>query len=282
VWVAVTGVAGAVAAVLALNSHVPNRVQPPVRSQVVKASTPPTPAPAAQSEEGQPIAPASVFDPAIFVAAPPPGPGVGAAFSVSDKGVWLTARHVVEGCDRVVIVTAPGQGVSAEAKILPGKETALLLTRGGAPALPIAPAQLLRRGQHAWHPGFPKGQPGEAASELVRRANLWVGWRGLRAQPVLVFRETARWPAVRGSLAGLSGAPVLDGAGRVIGVTVAENPRHRRLYTTTPASLHAVLTEAAVEADGAGGAPMNSATWKSNSDELRTSLSVAEVECLAR
>ncbi len=231
---------------------------------------------------GQPLAPASPFDPAIFVAAPPPGPGAGTAFSVSDRGVWLTARHVVEGCGRTVIITAPGKGVAAEAQILPGKETALLITRGGAPALPIAPATLLRRGARVYHPGFPKEQPGEASSELLRRANLLVGWQGLRAQPVLVFRETGRWPAMRGSLGGLSGAPVLDGEGRVIGVTVAENPRRRRLYATTPASLRAALAEAKVQPIETPGDPMTAATWKSEADDLRSALSVAEVECLAK
>jgi hypothetical protein len=253
----------------------------PIR--VIKASAPAAAPPVAEppAPEGPPIGPASVFDPAIFVAAPPPGPGVGVAFSVSSAGVWLTARHVVEGCGRTVIVIAPGQGVAAEARILPGRETAVLTTRGGAPALPIAP-MLLRRGERAWHPGFPKGRPGEASSELMRRANLWVGWRGLRAQPVLVFRETGRWPAVRGSLTGLSGAPALDKAGAVIGVTVAENPRRRRLYATTPASLRAALAMAGVTAARDGGEPLSAATWKQASDDLRASLSVAEVECLAR
>jgi S1-C subfamily serine protease len=237
--------------------------------------------PVEKTPEGQPLAPASVFDPAIFVTAPPPGPGAGTAFSVSDQGVWLTARHVVEGCRRTVIVTAPGQGVAAQARILPGKETALLFTQGGAPALPIAPTSSLRRGEVIYHPGFPQTQPGEATSDLMRRANLWVGWRGLRAQPVLVLHETARSPALRGSLTGLSGAPALDGEGRVIGVTVAENPRRRRLYATTPSSLHAALADAKVKAAESGGEAMTAGTWKSASDRLRAALSVAEVECLA-
>jgi serine protease Do len=97
-----------------------------------------------------------------------------------------------------------------------------------------------------------------------------------------VFMETGRWPAMRGSLAGLSGAPVLDAHGRVLGVTVAENPRHRRLYATTPASLHAALARAHVAASAASGEPVTPETWRAVSDDLRERLSVAEVECLAR
>jgi S1-C subfamily serine protease len=230
---------------------------------------------------GQPLAPASLFDPAIWVSTPPPGPGAGTAFSVDSRGVWLTARHVVEGCGRTVIVTAPGHGVAARVQIAPGRETAVLITRGGAPALPIAPAGDLRRGERLFHPGFPRERPGEATSELLRRATLLVGWRGLRAQPVLTLAEVGRWPALRGSLAGLSGAPVLDAEGRVLGVTVAENPRRRRLYATTPASLRAALTGAGVTPSATAGEALSPATWRGAADALRANLSVAEVECLA-
>jgi S1-C subfamily serine protease len=236
--------------------------------------------PAREPAPGAPLAPASLFDPAIWVNAPRAGPGAGTAFSVADRGVWLTARHVVEGCRRAAIVTAPGHGVAAEVRLSAQRETAVLITRGGAPALPIAPAGPLRRGLMAFHPGFPQGRPGEAASQLIRRANLWVGGHGLRAEPVLTFAETARRPGLRGALTGISGAPVLDSAGEVLGVTVAEAPRRRRLYATTPSSLRAALAQAGVAPSAAPGRKLTGATLGAIADDLRARLSIAEVVCL--
>lgn len=236
---------------------------------------------AAQPASGQTLAPASLFDPTIWVNAPAAGPGAGTAFSVADSGVWLTARHVVEGCSRTVIVTAPGHGVAAKVVLSDGRETAIIYTRGGAPALPIAPVGELRRGQRAFHPGFPRSRPGEASSELTRRATLVVGGHGLRAEPVLTFVEMQRLPVTRGALTGLSGAPALDASGRVLGVTVAEAPRRRRLYTTTPSSLRAALAQAGVKAATSPGEATTGATFGAVADDLRARLSVAEVVCLA-
>lgn len=230
----------------------------------------------------QVLAPPSLFDPAVWVSAPPAGPGAGTAFSVSERGVWLTARHVVESCPRAAILTAPGHGVVARVRLTPGRETAILYTDGGAPALPIVSRPSLRRGERAFHPGFPRSEPGEAASELRRRANLVVRGRWFRAEPVLIFAELDRRPAIRGALEGLSGAPVLDSAGRVLGVTVAEAPRRRRIYATTPSSLSAALQDAGVTSIAGGGEVLNRADYAAVADDLRARLSVAEVVCLER
>ena len=58
--------------------------------------------------------------------------------------------------------------------------------------------------------------------------------RGAGAEPVLAWAEIGRTAGLAPSLAGLSGAPALDAAGRVIGVTIAQAPRRGRIYTTTP------------------------------------------------
>ncbi len=229
------------------------------------------------------LEPASPFAPALVVKAPiPAGPGAGTAFSVADGGVWLTARHVVEGCAKVAVMVAPGRGVAAEARLDPRSETALLITKGGAPGLPLAPESALRRGSIAFHPGFPHGEAGEAASRLVGRDKLRVRGRGAGAEPVLAWAEIGRTAGLAPGLAGLSGAPALDGAGRVIGVTIAEAPRRGRIYTTTPQSLRAALAAAGVRAPGAAvGESITAENYGRVADDLRRDLRVAPVVCLA-
>ena len=242
----------------------------------------PAPPPPIPGEEGLPLGPASPFDPSIVVQVPSkPEPGSGTAFSVGDDGVWLTARHVVDGCKSAAIVVADGRGVAARITIDPRADAAILTTEGGAPAVPLGLSEPLRRGARAYHPGFPQGHPGEAASRLLGRENLVVHGRGARTEPVLVWAEVGRTDNLKGTLAGLSGAPALDNAGRVIGVTVAESPRRGRIYTTAPETLKTLLGPRRRHgADSAMGEPITTENYGRVADGLRRDLRVAQVVCL--
>jgi S1-C subfamily serine protease len=186
----------------------------------------------------------------------------------------------VEGCSQAAIVVAPGRGVAAVVKIDPNAETAILTTDGGAPPLALGLTAGLRRGERAFHVGFPQGRPGEASSRLIGRENLVVQGRGARTEPVLVWAETGRTDGLTGTLGGLSGAPALDDQGRVVGVTIAEAPRRGRIYTTAPET-----TARTLAADGAPGAGSSAMTISADNygrvaDDLRRNLRVAQVVCL--
>jgi len=245
------------------------------------ASAPPPPPPV-PGEEGLPLGPASPFDPAVVVDVPQTTePGAGTAFAVSDDGIWMTARHVVEGCRQAAIIVADGRGVDAQVFIDPRGEAAILITEGGAPALPLGLDRTLRRGDRAFHPGYPQGRAGEATSRLLGRENLVVRGRGARTESVLVWAETGRTDGLAGTLAGLSGAPALDSAGRVIGVTVAEAPRRGRIYTTSPETVLTALTASGHRAANfAVGEPVTPENYGRVADDLRRDLRVAQVICL--
>jgi S1-C subfamily serine protease len=249
------------------------------RQERADAPEPPPPAP---EVEGQTLGPASPFDPSVVVEVPDEAtPATGTAFSIADSGVWLTARHVVDGCRTTAIVVGAGQGVAARVQIDPRGEAAILTTDGGAPPLPLALSENLKRGARAFHPGYPQGEPGEATSRLIGRETLVVRGRGARTEPVLVWAETGRTEGLRGTLGGLSGAPALDAEGRVIGVTIAESPRRGRIYTTAPETVMATLASThrryVAPQSGQTITPDN---YFRVADSLRRDLRVAQVVCL--
>lgn len=253
-------------------------------SRQERADAPPAPPPV-PGEASVPLGPSSPFLSGRVVAVPnPDGPGAGTAFSVSDSGVWITARHVVEGCGQVAVVVAEGRGVIAKVTVSQNNDAALLVTDGGSTALPIlSPSGLgsLQRGMRGYHAGFPQGTPGEVASRFLGRDRLVVAGRGAKTQPVLVWAEVGRTSGLKGPLAGLSGAPVLDATGRVIGVTVAEAPRRGRIYTTGPSAILELMAKAGrLGARYAPGEAINTENYGRMADALRRDLRVAQVVCV--
>jgi S1-C subfamily serine protease len=250
-------------------------------NQRENADAPPAP-PEESAEVGALLGPSTPFDPSVVVdaGAGPALPAAGTAFAVAEAGDWLTARHVVEGCRRAAIVVAGNQAVEATIRYAPTTDVAILSTEGGPTSLPLAPAEL-RVGERAFHPGFPQGHPGETATRLLGRETLKIRGRGSRREPVLAWVEVGRTHGLRGSLAGLSGAPALDGKGRVVGVTIAEAPRRGRIYTSAPESMRAAVAQTRRPASETGlGDLITVVNYGRVSDQMRRDLRVAQVVCL--
>ncbi len=253
-----------------------------VLGQVYRGGAQQAPPPPIHAEPAPTNGGGTSFNPTITVDAPvASGPGAGTAFSISSGGIWLTARHVVEGCARVAIVVGSGQGVAAEVRIDPRAETAVLITQGGAPALPMAPIESLKRGMAAFHAGFPSGRPGQVSTRLIQRETLILRGRRVRREQVLAWAQSDEEDPLPKSLAGLSGAPALDAQGRVIGVTIAQSRRHAQVYTTTPNSLRAAVARAHIgTASGALAAPMSGGSYARISNDLRRDLRIVPVVCM--
>ena len=246
------------------------------------ADAPPAPAPPDELE-GALLGPVTPFDPSVTVHAPdtPFQPASGTAFSIARDGRWVTARHVVEGCRRPALVVGGGRAVAADVRLAPRADVAVLITQGGPPALPVEATAPLRRGQRAFHPGFPQGRPGEVASRLLGRETLKVTGRGARDEPVLAWAEVGRTAGLNGTLSGLSGAPVLDRQGRVVGVTLAESPRRGRVYTTAPDTFGPAIRGQQQADEVLLDEPITVDNYGLVADSMRRDLRVAQVVCLS-
>lgn len=141
----------------------------------------PAPAPPSDfAEEMGPLLPdPSPLDEMVLVQVGEPQNGVGTAFAVNEKGDWLTARHVVEGCTKVTLEVAPGNFVPvARISVDDGHDLALLSTGRSPFPVSLSLETPLRVGTEGFAVGFPQGKPGELATRLVSRSRLVT--RGLR------------------------------------------------------------------------------------------------------
>jgi hypothetical protein len=154
-----------------------------------------------------PLLDPNVRDPVVPVLSDNPHSGsllLGTAFSVDPRGVWMTARHAA-----------------------------------GTPALPLSSDGLTIE-QAGFSFGYPTGILGATRDELMGRSRMLLGGRLAGFTPTLTWVETRRFPDTLETLSGMSGGPMLDDQGRVIGIVVAATARRGRIHTVAPELLRQV------------------------------------------
>lgn len=241
------------------------------------------PAPPDAPESGAFLPPPSVYDPEILVDVGPVSSGLGSAFAISEAGWWVTARHVVDQCEAVGIIVGPQTAARvSDVKVALFADLALLKTDRAPEALALDTSERqFQLGQRAYHVGYPQGRPGEAYSRLIGRETLIARGRYDLEEPVLAWAELGRTSGLHGSLSGISGGPAIAANGQVIGVTIAESARRGRIYTAAPSSIIRLLRVEQVDADGSPGPRLTPTNYGGESDQLRRSLAVAQVVCIA-
>ncbi len=220
------------------------------------------------------------FDERVIVQVGDAEDGIGTAFAINRSGAWLTARHVVDGCSRVGLSVGDGRMVRVEeVRTSEDSDLALLITDRAPASLQLDLDRDLRVGEAGYHVGFPQGRSGEAASTLEARSKLVTNGRYHMEEPVLTWAESDRSEGIEGTLSGMSGGPVFDRDGAVIGVTVAESPRRGRIYTATPQSIRRFLDEQGFNASGGGAHPLAPSSYIQEADRLRDERAVVKVLC---
>ena len=234
-------------------------------------------------QTGAVLRPRSSLDPSFTVDVGEKGDSTGTAFSIRNDGIWFTARHVVDGCNRVGLQVDQRRAAKVQkVQSHPKADIAVLWTRGGKPGIAIASAPL-RVNQHGYHVGYPEGKPGQVISSLIGRRNMRTIGRYRHTEPVVAWVERARHPVTQ-SLGGLSGGPAFNAAGEIIGVTVAASKRRGRVFTTAPATMDDMLFLAKIQPAGSpsGGLQIrpSDGEYVQYGEKLRGELIVAKVLCL--
>lgn len=251
----------------------------PRRPAIVEPAPRRRPPPAAPARV---LPPPSKNDPVVRIEDKKKGNSTGTAFSIGN-GIWMTARHVLEGCSTFGIVTGPRRVEKGFRMTLnPHHDLATFHTERTAAALGFEPGDL-SRDQEAFHFGYPQGKPADVRSRLLGRMNVVHG-RGHRGrEPVVAWAEIKRVPNIKGSLGGISGGPVVDADGDVVGVSVAGSPRRGRVFTTAPIGIRDMLERAATvprtSSRGAIDTAVDPTVFPRVGTRLRETLTVAKVVC---
>ncbi|PCI32293.1 MAG: hypothetical protein COB54_07270 [Alphaproteobacteria bacterium] len=219
----------------------------------------------------------------IDIEAKPKGSiSTGTAFSLSEQGVWGTARHVTAGCTDLMVLISPRKGYRViETYQHPTADVSILKTAVGAPPFQVED-QALSYNSEGFHFGYPRGEPGNVYSRLIGRRIIKT--RGVRntKESVLVWAEKVRQPDHNLSLGGISGGPVLNAQGHLVGVHIAGSVRRGRSYSSLPETVTSLLAQTPYRADLSGAGEVASydvAHLREDGNRLRKRLSVAKVVC---
>ena len=215
----------------------------------------------------------------VTIQVPEKQPSTGTAFAIGG-GWWLTARHVADGCDAIGLITGPRQAARAQQVVIhPNADLALLSLRLDPEPFPFL-TEALQRGQDGFAIGYPQGSPGDVHAQLMGRVRLKSVGRYRTDEPILAWAERRRVPDSLPALGGLSGGPMFNERGQIIGVLVAASERRGRVMTSDPSSVRWLLDQAGLRPDpNARTIDLAVSNFVGQGNDLREDFRVAKVIC---
>ncbi len=235
-------------------------------------------APLPPPELGELLPAQSPRDPSVIVKIDKPRSGIGTAFSIKGDGQWLTARHVVDSCQEVGLKLDHRKILRVNSEVSKHSDTAVLRTDWARQPLTPDFTSKRRIGEYGYFFGFPQSRPGEVVAALLGRGRLKVRGRYNTDEPILAWTEVGRTQGLRGSLAGLSGGPVLDADGEVMGVVAAESPRRGRVYSVAPRNLIDLVPKRSSHI----ATPIALDTYGLQADRYRRERRITQVICIVK
>ena len=184
----------------------------------------------------------------------------GTSFPIG-PGAWLTARHVANGaCNRVILIVN-GRKVAAQIAYLhPQADLALLKTANASgPALPLETGDV-EQNETGYTFGYPKEKLGATQDRLMGRSRMQLSGEINGTGPALTWAEITRYPSDLPALSGMSGGPVFDAQGKIIGIMVAASVRRGRIHTVAPEILLATEQSFALGNASANAEPVSDVT----------------------
>ena len=206
--------------------------------------------------------------------------GSGTAFYVG-QDTWVTARHVINQCPKVMMSFGKKQMIIKDIYIHPNSDLAIFKNKEDID-LPFF--EITRYKEEAFSSGYPAGNPGDLALNYLGHVGLENKSYGVFERG-LVYSITDRSPFSLNSIGGLSGGPAFSKDNRLSGILVAENARRALAILVENKSLFELLEETnmlatSIESNNSVRLITTNKNFSSNGKTLRRQGVIRKIYCI--